>query len=530
MPYTLKTNKSLRMHNSEHFLNSVTNSVDSVYTFVGKGSVWGSPDTPPTSVSDNELTIRRCHMDMMAVKKIPVTDMMPVIARYDWVSGQVYDEYRPDYSPDTPSSTGATSLEDAKFYVKNSSNNVYKCISNNIGVPSTVHPTSTSLGVFQTADGYIWKFMYAISGAVMLKFGDENWIPVATDSAVSAAAVDGAISSVVVKSGGAGYPPSTTVPVYIEVDGNLTAEARITATVTGGAITSLSNLINVGTALGHYTPNYVNMPVVLRQITSTGIAESATALITTNNYGKIGSITLKAGGSGYTTGTVYIEQSMATGVAVTDGAGTITSVTIPNLMGGANNTMGECKVVASQGSGFVGLCVVSPIGGHGYNPVKELLCSTIALTTKLIAPADSADVPPDITFRQFGVVINPTTYGTDTIFTGPAAVTVTKLNVSAVSNGGAFAKGQIVYGGTSGAKAQIVSTAVAGVLSIVYTNNYKFVPSELLYIDSTHSATINSITNPEVERQSGDIVYFENVAPVTRNASQIETIKVFFNF
>jgi len=42
--------------------------------------------------------------------------------------------------------------------------------------------------------------------------------------------------------------------------------------------------------------------------------------------------------------------------------------------------------------------------------------------------------------------------------------------------------------------------------------------------------TINSVTNPEIDVTSGDVVYIENRSPVTRASDQVETIKAFINF
>jgi len=42
--------------------------------------------------------------------------------------------------------------------------------------------------------------------------------------------------------------------------------------------------------------------------------------------------------------------------------------------------------------------------------------------------------------------------------------------------------------------------------------------------------TINSLVNPEISNHSGEILYIDNRRPITRDANQVETLKVVFNF
>lgn len=44
------------------------------------------------------------------------------------------------------------------------------------------------------------------------------------------------------------------------------------------------------------------------------------------------------------------------------------------------------------------------------------------------------------------------------------------------------------------------------------------------------SLSINSVTNPEIAIKTGDVVYVENRASVTRQANQVETIKALITF
>ena len=44
------------------------------------------------------------------------------------------------------------------------------------------------------------------------------------------------------------------------------------------------------------------------------------------------------------------------------------------------------------------------------------------------------------------------------------------------------------------------------------------------------SLSINSITNPEVDNATGEVIYLDNRSPVIRSADQVEQIKALIRF
>lgn len=110
------------------------------------------------------------------------------------------------------STLGNTSLETSKFYVLTNERNVYKCLDNNGGAPSTVKPFSTSHLPFTTSDGYKWKFMYTIPTALINKFVSINDIPVTT-SIKNPYYSNGAINGVLISSYGSNYEVGTSLVV-----------------------------------------------------------------------------------------------------------------------------------------------------------------------------------------------------------------------------------------------------------------------------------------------------------------------------
>ena len=248
------TNK-FRLSNAEQFYESFSEASTSYYLFVGRPQPWtsttpfggGSDSAPPTpldNVDDEYMYFR----DMQAAKIISSTDIQYAIPRHTWTSGTAYDYYRGDYGAQWSSTASdivktvnaGTNLwaSTTLFYVISSLNNVYKCMWNNAGGTSTVEPTGTSNSELTTADSYVWKYMYTLTTAQVSDFLTADFMPVATNSTVSAAAVDGAIRHYKVERGGSGYTNNTYTSVAINGDG---ASAVVTVIVSGGAVTSVTS-------------------------------------------------------------------------------------------------------------------------------------------------------------------------------------------------------------------------------------------------------------------------------------------------
>ena len=257
------TNK-FRLNNAEQFYESFSEASTSFYLFVGRPQAWtsttpyggGSDSAPPTPLDnvDDEFMYFR---DMQAAKRITSTDIQYAIPRHNWTSGTTYDYYRGDYGAQWSSTStdivktvnAGTNLwaSTTLFYVLSSANNVYKCMRNSPGAPtvgggsaaaSTVEPTGTSTSELTTGDGYVWKYMYTLTTSQITNFLTADFMPVATDSTVSAAAVDGAIRNYRIMRGGAGYTNNTYTGVAVNGDG---ASAEVTVIVSGGAVTSVAS-------------------------------------------------------------------------------------------------------------------------------------------------------------------------------------------------------------------------------------------------------------------------------------------------
>lgn len=265
-------NNDLRIFNADAFQRAVE-SVPT-YAFIGKESVWPDENNAPVP-QDSDQAKTDLFKDLLAIKRVNPTNIQSVIPRYDWVGGQTYDEYdhRANMIDDKAPDTGNF----YRYYVVTDEFNVYKCLSNNRRVPSSVKPTGSPITPFQTGDGYIWKYMYTLRAIDVFSFLTTDWMPCYTIDVndgssqwqVQRTAVDGAIEHVVVNSSGSGY--DSTVPPEVSITGDGTgASATATVDPVTGEIRSVV-MTNAGQGYTEATVSF--------QASSGGSGASATAIM-----------------------------------------------------------------------------------------------------------------------------------------------------------------------------------------------------------------------------------------------------------
>jgi hypothetical protein len=235
--------KDTRVHNAKQFIEAVSEAANTtIYTFLGKPSSWAveaAPDTP----ADNYRYQVDAWDNMTALKRVRPGDVTIAVKRNNWQTGTVYSQYT--------DLMDSSNLFDSNFAVLNSEYNVYKCLSNNFGVASTVEPLGTgsvsnNLIIHSqiSQDGYIWKYMYSITVGEWAKFGTTSFVPAKINSTVqtNAANTKGIYAFSIVNTA---TPLSNDDYITIVGDGQ-GANAQIL--VSGGVIT--------GVRINNYGNNY----------------------------------------------------------------------------------------------------------------------------------------------------------------------------------------------------------------------------------------------------------------------------------
>jgi hypothetical protein len=114
------------------------------------------------------------------------------------------------------------------------------------------------------------------------------------------------------------------------------------------------------------------------------------------------------------------------------------------------------------------------------------------------------------------------------------------FSLSCTSASGPFTEDEIILGGTSGAKAMLLTapTPSGGAVTMRYIQpanqgaNFKsFTAGETITGQTSgRTATISSIIAPEYKTDSGKIIYVEHRAPITRSLSNVESIHIVVEF
>jgi len=249
--------------------------------------------------------------------------------------------------------------------------------------------------------------------------------------------------------------------------------------------------------------------------------------------GKIYDVKITNGGTGYTTATVNIsgDGTGCTATATIVG-GVITRINI------ANNGQDYSTAVVTingDGVGATAYAIMSPLNGHGTDPVSELGAYYIAVNARLEYSENTNDFIVDNDFRQIALIKNPLVPGGGSVLN---AITFNALRTLQLSDGSEFdpKKGDYIEGSISGARAFIDEFDDVN-MTIKYHQNDKtgygeFIAGEDIVGGLSGSGSLATPTHidPEYELSSGQMIFLENRDPINRSASQIEDVKIIIEF
>jgi hypothetical protein len=250
--------------------------------------------------------------------------------------------------------------------------------------------------------------------------------------------------------------------------------------------------------------------------------------------GTIEQIKITAGGSGYTsspTVTITGDGTGATATATVSG-GAVDSIVISNVGSGYTQAIVS---ITGDGTGATAKVIISPKGGHGSDAIAELGAYFVMLNTRLEYDDGSGDFPVNNDYRRIGLIRDPYAFGTTTPATSDTLSAVKTITLQSAGQSGDFLVDETIVGGTSTATAVVVdwdsNTNVLKYYQDINTGFVDFQSGETV-TGGTSSATGTSsaLGDPEVEPDSGDIVYVEHRRPINRASDQIEDIKLVVEF
>jgi hypothetical protein len=414
-----------------------TVSDDFYYLFYSRPYPWDNDLEAPISL-DNFISVSECWNSMLGVQRIEPRDLSLIVNRYDWEKNTIYSQY--DDELDLFNETCPL-----KFYVLNSDNRVYKCISNNKGTASLNEPISTTTNIFQTPDGYKWKFLYQVSEDKK-KFLTSDFMPVETLRGISYTgelalqydvqqkAIDGSVDQVEITQQGT-YWPHTVVATHYDGPNQFEIQQNVAVKSASAGDTEIAlNMKNIltyagkvedivgysvyiysGMGAGQYikiikaTPNGENdeelgyalltldKPLTRALSVSSNDISRFEILPTIEIYGNgEGAVAIPKMVESYSGSSQYVVDEV---LMVNSGKDySIIRMEAPRPSGSQDN-LGDAKQTKLRP-------ITSPPGGHGADPEVELGANDVIINVRTEGESGgSISVVND--FRRFGIIKNP---------------------------------------------------------------------------------------------------------------------------
>lgn len=395
--------KNFKKHLINQFIESLSeDDSDKYYLFVGKHDSFTGGDTnietPNNSVAS---LVTQSFRNMVFGKKITSNDVKIMVPRHDWVSGTVYTMF--DHED------GA--IFDKEFYVvvnETANYHVYKCLYNNDGAESTEQPTfietSASDEIYETADGYQWKYLYSITKTNFDKFATRDYIPIYDNANVSGNAVSGAIDVIKVTAEGQRYNNFYTGQFAvsdIRVGGNtILYSIGNTASAANDFYNDCVITITDGTGKGQY-----------RRITDYRVVGTSKEIVVNSAFGTTPDVTSRYEISPLVVVTGDGEQTInceARALVNNFAGNSIYRIEILNR--GANYKFATAEILVSNvvpvTVNATAKPILSPTGGHGYDIASELGGSILGISVK-ISNTESNTISTSNDFRTIGIIKDP---------------------------------------------------------------------------------------------------------------------------
>jgi len=507
------------------------------YIGIGRPIRWGDDSNETADeIESPTYTINyrnQLNRDLVAIKKVQISDMALVVPRRDWVSGVRYDPYEDHieiYSHEAKTLVGNANTISSSTELEEDENGIFTAASLDVGDIIRINGETREIVDIDAGNGLLNVNIAMTTTATaesMIKvsntypqFANNFYVRNSKDQVFKCLYNDGV---------------NSTIQPEIDIDGQLPENPYI---LTGdGYKWKYLYTIPYGLKQKFFTNNW--MPVVKDNTVVAGAIN-----------GRIDIITILDGGSGYyTIGQSGNSNTLPIISVVGDGtganvtakveSGVITDLNILN--GGSGYTTAEIVVTDDDkdpdGDTASFDVIIGPPSGHGVDPARELGCFSIMISVEL-NEQESGKVPVssssgDFDFRQISLIRDPILstgyYANGSVYT---AATIYTLTDPGITN---FINDETVYIGSTLETATFTGTVVYWDPNTnqLYLNNLAGTTESgqsITGVTSAAVATVLSRSASEMRLFTGDLLYIENRAKIIRDIDQSEQIRIVLSF
>jgi hypothetical protein len=438
-----------------------------LYLFFAKSDGW--TNNQPANPIDNQEAAFDIYDQMIGLKKIPSSEIRGVIPNRSWTADTTYDIYRHNYG---------------------------SIVNVDGGVTNYVEGNNTETHVYET-DFYVVTSEYKVYKC--LNNNNNN--------------------------------PSTVEP---------SSTSNAPFTLSDGYVWKYMFSVNANDFERFKSDEYIPIP-------ETSSIDLNNAILPASNYGgAIYNVVIKAAGGNYSTNAEFdIIGDGSNGrikITSTDASGAITGIKVINP--GSGYTFGQINLTG--GSGAVLEPIITPKEGMATTGLPlELGAYRLALHCKL----ENSDFVFGNDFSVVGVIYNPTATSSSSTLVGTKKMTlqystpgVSPLTQSqenyddlliSTPGSGSTASGRIVH---------YEPDTVNNIYTIYYQQSNtvgaglksdgskpSFVDGETIVIGS-ETVTIDTVSEPDIVRGSGEIIYIDNRNTISRAQDQTEDFKIILEF
>lgn len=356
------------------------------------------------------------------------------------------------------------------------------------------------------------------NGNVRLKF-------VGNVAKLSANVVSNALANVAITDPGFGYSFTPNVTITGGANANVilttvATTANLTPIISGGQIVGVQ-IDEKGTGYTYAAANVIgdgsNAEIFLDL--TTGKLDTLQASVEQLAVdGAIYAIKMISNGYDYTTANVTIVGNGSDATAnATISNGRITSINITN----PGSSYREADIeITGDGKGASARAIISPIGGHGYNAIRELYSSNVGITS-IFFKTKNKGLSSSNDYRRLGILKNLKQYDSDSLYDRLEASAC--WLITGPFGSATFSKDDILTQSSTGGSFLVVEIE-AGRMLVISRNNIAPVAGSVI-TDGITTFSITSVEDPDVNMNSGDLIYILNKEAFTTEEDQLVTIR-----